>query len=35
MVDPIILPTLFGLFVLSGILEAVKDDQQRHHHRRY
>ena len=33
--DPIILPSLFGLFVLYVILEAVKDDRQRHHHRRY
>lgn len=34
-IDPIILPSLFGLFVLSAILEAVKDDRERHHHRRY
>ena len=34
-IDPIVLPSLFGLFVLSVILEAVKDDRERHHHRRY
>ena len=34
-IDPIILPSLFALFVLSVILEAVKDDSRRHHHRRY
>ena len=35
MIDPIVLPSLFGLFVLSVILDAVKDDRERHHHRRY
>ena len=34
-IDPIILPSLFALFVLSVILEAIKDDSRRHHHRRY
>ncbi|AII49093.1 hypothetical protein KR52_08055 [Synechococcus sp. KORDI-52] len=34
MIDPIILPSLFGLFVLSVILEVIKDDRERHHHRR-
>ena len=35
MIDPIILPSLLGLFVLSVILEAIKDDRKRHHHHRY
>ena len=34
-IDPIVIPSLFGLFVLSVILEAIKDDKQRHHHHRY
>ena len=35
MIDPIIIPSLLGLFVLSVILEAIKDDKKRHHHHRY
>ena len=34
-IDPIVIPSLLGLFVLSVILEAIKDDKQRHHHHRY
>tara|TARA_B100001939_G_scaffold287734_1_gene258382 strand:- start:111 stop:218 length:108 start_codon:yes stop_codon:yes gene_type:complete len=34
-IDPIVIPSLFGIFLLSVILEAIKDDRQRHHHHRY
>jgi len=34
-IDPVVIPSLFGLFVLSVILETIKDDKQRHHHHRY
>jgi hypothetical protein len=34
-IDPIVIPSLLGLFVLSVILEAIKDDKQRHHHHSY
>jgi len=30
MIDPIIIPSLLSLFVLSVILETIKDDKQRH-----
>ena len=35
MIDPVVIPSLLGLFVLSVIVEAIKDDRQRHHHHRY
>ena len=35
MIEPIVIPSLLGLFVLSVILEAIKDDKQRHHRHRY
>ena len=35
LIDPIVIPSLLGLFVLSVIVEEIKDDRQRHHHRRY
>jgi|TARA_B000000557_G_scaffold213107_1_gene179369 hypothetical protein len=34
-IDPVVIPSLLGLFVLSVIVEAIKDDRQRHHHHRY
>jgi len=34
-IDPIVIPSLLGLFVLSVVPEALKDDKQRHHHHRY
>jgi len=30
LIDPIVIPSLLGLFVLSVILEAIKDHRQRH-----
>ena len=35
MIDPILLPSLLGLFVLSVILETIKDGKERHHHHRH
>jgi len=34
-IDPVVIPSLLGLFVLSVIVEAIKDDRQHHHHHRY
>jgi len=34
-IDPIVIPSLLGLFVLSVILETIKDEQQRHRHNRH
>jgi hypothetical protein len=34
-IDPVVIPSLLGLFVLSVIVAAIKDDRQRHHHHRY
>ena len=35
MFDPLVIPSLLDLFVLSVTLEAIKDDRQRHQHLRY
>jgi hypothetical protein len=29
-IDPVVIPSLLGLFVLSVILETIKDERQRH-----